>query len=95
MRAFIPMEVIRFVAMSCRVPVGKVLSDSRAMPYLRARAVSARIMRERGMSYPHIGRILRRDQSSIQNLVKTFDDKWQFDPELHATLDAARDEFLA
>lgn len=63
-------EVIREVAEIFKIQPSDIVGRDRSQIYVDARCAVTLIMRERGLSYPQIGRFMDRDHSSIVNLTK-------------------------
>ena len=81
-RAFLS-DLLEQVADYYHVSVAEIKGEGRGSTLVCGRSVIARIMRERGCSYPRIARMLgRRDHTSIMHLCKTFDDRAQKYPEI-------------
>jgi chromosomal replication initiation ATPase DnaA len=51
------------------IAVATLLGPSRTRATVEARREAARILRDRGLSLPHIGRILKRDHATVMNLL--------------------------
>ena len=67
-----------------------LISQTRAMQFVYARAVVAKVLRERGMSFPQIGKHMNRDHSSIKNLVDTWEKKAKRCPDMVRVFEALR-----
>lgn len=63
-------ELLRSVGLDLSVPVTELRGDGRSDYLVEARAIVARILRDRGMSYPQIGRMLGgRDHSTVMHMI--------------------------
>mgnify|MGYP000078324351 CR=1 FL=1 len=91
---FDPLEVISFVAIKWGTTPRDVLSRSRIPEHVTPRWIAARVMRERGMSFPMIARRFAMDHSSFVHASQAFDRKYRDAPQVWAVLDAARARFL-
>ena len=63
-------EVIRQVAEMFKMEPSDIIGKDRHEIYIDARCAVALIMRERGLSYPQIGRFMERDHSTVINLTR-------------------------
>lgn len=90
---FFPADVVAFVARSARISLDDIRGTSKAAIYVRARAVAAKVLRERGLSYKQIGRTLRKDHTTILHAIQTFDARHAKDPVFREMLDYAMYEF--
>ena len=63
-------EVIRRVAEMFKMEPSDIIGKDRHEIYIDARCAVALIMRERGLSYPQIGRCMERDHSTVINLTR-------------------------
>lgn len=72
-RPLFPREVIDDVAQLFLMTADDILGDNRFTRYVDARATVAKILHNRGLSYPHVGRIMGRDHSTIINLITRLD----------------------
>lgn len=68
-RPLFPRDVMADVERLFMLEAGSVQGDCRLALYVDARATAAFIMHRRGLSYPHVGRIMGRDHSTIINLI--------------------------
>ena len=66
-------EVIKAVAQLFMIEPCEMIADNRFERYVDARATVAQILRNRGLSYTQIGRIMKRDHSTIINLIAKLD----------------------
>lgn len=74
-------EIVRGVAKEYGVTPEDIKGKARSTIYVTPRSVIARILRDRGLSYPVIGRLMGgRDHSTIMNLLRRFDDRRERDP---------------
>jgi chromosomal replication initiation ATPase DnaA len=64
--------VISLVEAEFALPSGAIVGRGRKTVQVFARSIVVRILRDRGVSYPRIGDLLRRDHSTILNM----DRKW-------------------
>ena len=94
MSLILPSEIIAFVSKLAGVTVDEVRGNVRSKKLSRVRAVLSVIFRDRGMSYPHIGRRLNKDHSSIHYAVDTFEARYGNDPVAQQLLDYTQYEFL-
>lgn len=92
-RPFFPKELMAFVARSAKVSMDDLQGKTKTRHLHRARAVISIVMRERGLSYPYIGKLLHRDHSTIVHAVDTFDERYGNDQAAQSMLDYARYEF--
>jgi hypothetical protein len=60
-------KILHLVAEAMEVGVEVILSSSRVARIVHCRALVATTLRGRGWSYPQIGRLLKRDHSSVIN----------------------------
>ena len=73
-RSPFPADTVRNVANAFGINYSELIGRGRAGHLIEARSVAARLLRDRGMSYPHIGRhIGGRDHSTVINAVDKFD----------------------
>ena len=72
-RPLFPREVIDDVAQLFLMTADDIMGDNRFARYVDARATVAKILHNRGLSYPHVGRIMGRDHSTIINLITRLD----------------------
>jgi Bacterial dnaA protein helix-turn-helix len=72
-RPLFPREVIADVERLFMLEPGSVVGGNRLARYVEARATAAYILHSRGLSYPHVGRIMNRDHSTIINLIAKID----------------------
>jgi hypothetical protein len=76
-------EVVTSVAKAFGLTYADVVSRGRRTALVCARAVAARILRDRGNSYPQIGRYLgNRDHSTIINLIEKYEARVARYPEM-------------
>jgi len=76
-------DVVATVAKAFGLSYAEVVSDGRRTELVCARTVAALILRERGNSYPQIGRYLgNRDHSTIINLVSKYEKRLARHPEM-------------
>tara|TARA_R110000868_G_scaffold252286_1_gene508935 strand:- start:341 stop:1054 length:714 start_codon:yes stop_codon:yes gene_type:complete len=73
-------DTLEAVAAAFDVTPGEILGDSHERIFVDPRTALAMILHLRKSSYPQIGRKMRRDHSSIQNLVKTYDKRIKRNP---------------
>ena len=64
--------MISLVEAEFALPSGAIVGRGRKTVQVFARSIVVRILRDRGVSYPRIGDLLRRDHSTILNM----DRKW-------------------
>ena len=62
-------QLIDAVCAEFKITAMTLLSRQRAQKLFAPRAVLATILREQGLSYPAIGRILNREHATVMNLV--------------------------
>lgn len=73
-RRMFPRELVTAIATDAGFTYAEIVGRARSGPLVAVRAVCCRILRERGMSYPQIGRVLGgRDHSTIINALNKFD----------------------
>jgi hypothetical protein len=75
-------DVIAAVANAFDLTHADLVGPSRKTKHVAARAVAARIFLDRGNSTLAVGRFLRRDHSSILNLIHSFDDRCKRFPQM-------------
>ena len=81
--AFDVSDVIALVGASMSIKPTHITGKHRNGPVVDARRVVAKILRERGWSYPMIGRAIGgRDHSTIINLLKNWDYHWKRNPDI-------------
>lgn len=83
-------DTIADVAAYFKVSPDDLTGPNRSSYLVDARRVVALIMRERGLSYPQIARFLRRDHSTICDLVRTFPERAAANPEILKALAVLR-----
>lgn len=92
-------DMLRFIADHYGVTVAELRGAGRCPALVGGRSVAARILRDRGLSYPTIARLLgKRDHTTIMHLVSTFHDRARKYPEitmLYNTLRVNESERLA
>jgi hypothetical protein len=66
-------EIVTLVAQSMGVGIEAILGRSRVSEVVECRALIATTLRGRGWSFPQIGRLLKRDHSTIINLCDKID----------------------
>lgn len=93
-RPFFPNELLAFVARSGGVTHADLVGRDKHRNLVRARAVAAIVMRERGVSYLRMAKYFKRDHSTLVHAVNTFGARYANDPKAHEMLDYARHEFL-
>lgn len=73
-RKQIPSELIKAVGIDAGFNYQQMIGGGRNGQFIAARSVVCKILRERGLSYPQIGRFLgKRDHSTVINAVAKFD----------------------
>lgn len=81
-------DLIAAAASAFSLTYEEVVSPDRHTPHVCARSVAARILRERGNSYPQIGRYLGgRDHSTAINLHRKFDERAKRHPQIQVAYD--------
>ena len=93
-RPFFPNELLAFVARSGGITHADLVGRDKSRKVVRARAVAAIVMRERGISYLRMAKYFNRDHSTLVHAVNTFGTRYANDPKAHEMLDYARYEFL-
>lgn len=83
-------ELINQVAAFFKLTFDDIVGKDRSRLFIDARCVVALIMRERGLSYPQIGRFMKRDHSTIINLVEKADERIARNPLMLKALEALR-----
>jgi hypothetical protein len=73
-RVGIAPALIDRVANAFEISHGELIGSGRSRKFIAARAVVARVLRHRGWSTSQIGKVLRRDHSTIIHLL----DRWSF-----------------
>ncbi len=63
-------NILTSVCENHNITLNELLSPRRNRKFVLARKECARILRENGLSYPKIGKIMNRDHSSIVHLIK-------------------------
>lgn len=66
-------DLLRFASQISAIPVADIKGPKRQRMYIRTRMVVAHYARQQGYSYPHIGRAMSRDHSTIINLCQMAD----------------------
>lgn len=94
MSFLLPSDIIAFVAKLAGVTVDEVRGKVRSKKLSRVRAVLSVIFRDRGMSYPQIGRRLNKDHTSILYAVQMFEERYGDDTLAQQLLDYTQYEFL-
>lgn len=89
-----PIDIMAFIARSARISLDDMRGRLKPRHYVRARAVFAMVMRERGASFTQIGKLLHKDHSTIVHAVHTFEERYANDETAKEMLDYARHEFL-
>lgn len=85
-------KLISYAATRFNVPRDGIVGNSRERIYMGPRTVVARILRERGHSYPVIGRIMGgRDHSTIIGCIAKFDVFARIDPLVPVVYEELRD----
>ena len=91
-RCFIASDLIASVAEAFRMTPADITGDGREQRFVHARAVVVRIMRDRGWSFPRIGRVLGgRDHSTTINAASKFDIYARQNDQVVAVYQAHRD----
>ena len=83
-------DVIRGVAEMFKMQPADIVGKDRHGIYIDARCAVALIMRERGLSYPQIGRFMDRDHSTIVNLVNKAAKRIERNPLILAAMERLR-----
>lgn len=83
-------EVIRLVAEMFKMDPADIIGKDRRTIYVDARCAVVLIMRERGLSYPQIGRFMDRDHSSIVNLTRNLAKRIERNPLILVALERLR-----
>lgn len=83
-------ELIHQVAAFFKMTFEDIVGKDRNRLFIDARCVVALIMRERGLSYPQIGRFMKRDHSTIINLIEKADERIARNPSMLKALEALR-----
>ena len=91
---FFPRELLAFVARSAGLSPDELISKRKDRLAVRARAVAAVVMRERGASFLRMAKYFQRDHSTLVHAVNTFGEQYANDALAHEMLDYARYEFL-
>ena len=78
----LPLDVLkREIASIFEISVSDLVGKARRRPLVWARAVLGRILHDRNLSYPTIGRVLGgRDHSTVINWIRNFDIYERLDP---------------
>lgn len=93
-RGVLPSQIVMAVATDFGLPFAEIVGRGRHRPLIHARAVIARLLRARGMSYPRIGHFIGgRDHSTILNLLENFDIYERMNATVGLSYDARRIEF--
>lgn len=90
---FFPRELLAFVARSAGLSPDELISKRKDRLAVRARAVAAVVMRERGASFLRMAKYFQRDHSTLVHAVNTFGEQYANDALAHEMLDYARYEF--
>lgn len=91
---FMPMELIRLVANLSKLTVADVTGERRYKECVRARAVIAVIMREKGLGYAAIARWLKNDRSTVRHACTAFKYNYCDDKVACDILKVARKQFI-
>ncbi len=84
-------RVFRFVAGHYGVTTDELKGGGKANHLVNGRSVVAKILRDRGCSYPLIARLLGfNDHTTARHLIKTFDNRAKFNSEIPALYSALR-----
>lgn len=83
-------DVIRRVADMFLISYDDILGRHKPQIYVDARCAAALILRERGLSYPQIGRFMGRDHSSICNLLNKAAQRIERNPLILVALERLR-----
>lgn len=76
-------RMLAFVAGHYGVTIRELKGQGRQRPLVNGRSVIAKVLRERGLSYPVIARLIgRSDHTTAMNLVETFDTRAKYNPEI-------------
>ena len=68
---YTPKEIIRIVSARFGIGMGDIIGKSRSQSIFKARKEAAKRLRsDCGLSYPEIGKVLRRDHSTVMRMVK-------------------------
>lgn len=89
-RKLIGNELIAEAARFFNLTHADVVGEDRHSLFVDARCVVSLIMKERGLSFPQIGRFLKRDHSSIINLVRKAPERMARNPSMLKALEALR-----
>lgn len=88
-------EMIRVVARHYGVKPRQVSGACREPAMVKARSIVAKILRERGVSYPVIGRVLGgRDHSTIVHMIHTWDSRTKYNPEMIPLYEAIKQDLV-
>lgn len=93
-KPFFPKEVIAFVGKLAGLTFDDMVGTARKRYHVRARAVAVQVLAGRGLSLSAIGRLMKRDHSTICNLYHHFKKYYADDELAQAMLNTAKREFL-
>lgn len=82
--------LIQEAAAFFKITYDDIVGPDRARIFIDARCVVAIIMRERGLSYPQIGRFLKRDHSTVINWIDKAAERMARNPSMLKALEALR-----
>ena len=80
-------ELITAVACAFKLTPDDILGDRRNRICIDARTALAKILKQRGSSYPMIARRMYRDHSTLVYLLKTYDDRVKRNPAIAAVVE--------
>jgi hypothetical protein len=84
-------QLIQTVSDIFDVSYGEIIGEGRARPFVEARAVIVQVLRQRGWSYPRIGKLLgNRDHTTIMHAHDTFGIHAKRNPLVAATFNRLR-----
>lgn len=92
--AFLPMELIRLVAQLTHSSVTEITGDRRFKPLVRARAVIAVVMVEKGLNYSSVARWLKIDRTTVKHHCDHYKFNYIDDMVAGKLLKAARKQFI-
>lgn len=85
---FMASNLVKSVAQDFRFSVDEMCGERRHKPFVHARAVVARILKERGWSYPRIAHAIgRADHTTVINAVEKFDIYVRANPQVQQSYD--------
>lgn len=80
-KPFFPLDVLTYVAAQAKLKLSDLQGRKKTSTLVRARAVAAKVLSDRGFSYAHIGRLMKKHHTTIMYAVDTFSERYSKDTE--------------